>query len=41
MTEKKGENQCRFIRHKTYVKYSIFIRSDRDSKCFESFKILH
>ena len=39
MTGKKSEIECRFIRHKTQVKHSILIRSDR--KCFEIFKILH
>ena len=29
MTEKKGEKDCRFIRHNTYVKHSVLIRSDR------------
>ena len=38
---KKGEKECRFIRRKTKVKHSVLIRSDRDSKCFETFKILH
>ena len=41
VTEKNSEKECHFIRRKTEVKHSMLIRLDRDSKCFETFKVLH
>ena len=30
---KKGETECRFIRHKSYVKHSIFIFTQKFINC--------